>query len=165
MYQVACFRELGCSVLQNTRHLVSTCNSTRPHIVQRLPVISRVTTRLLQTIQPRIRRRPARWNLSFNPTDLFSCFATLRGVMQKASVVPDLRPVKQRKSRWMESQPKSDSQDDMREQMTSLEVCHRSVLNNVSTHCVSDFAARSEPGPINLELPCSPSTGGKPDTI
>jgi hypothetical protein len=85
--------------------------------------------------------------------------------MQKASVVPDLRPVKQRKSRWMESQPKSDSQDDMREQMTSLEVCHRSVLNNVSTHCVSDFAARSEPGPINLELPCSPSTGGKPDTI
>jgi hypothetical protein len=49
--------------------------------------------------------------------------------------------------------------------MTSLEVCHCFVLGNRLTHCVSDFAARSEPGPINLELPCSPSTGGKTDTI
>jgi hypothetical protein len=85
--------------------------------------------------------------------------------MQNASVVPDLRPPKQRRCRWTESQPKSDSRDDMREQMTSLEVCHRFVLSNVLTHCVPDFAARSEPGPINLELPCSPSTGGKPGII
>jgi hypothetical protein len=85
--------------------------------------------------------------------------------MQKASIVPDLRPLKQRRSRWMESQPESDSKDDMREQMTSLEVCHCFVLGNRLTHCVSDFAARSEPGPINLELPCSPNTGGKTDTI
>ena len=85
--------------------------------------------------------------------------------MQKASVVPGLRPLKQRRSRWMESQPESDSKDDMREQMTSLEVSHCFVLGNLLTHCVSDFAARSEPGPINLELPYSPSTGGKIDTI
>jgi hypothetical protein len=85
--------------------------------------------------------------------------------MQKASIVPDLRPLKQRRSRWTESQPESDSKDDMREQMTSLEVCHCFVPGNRLTHCVSDFAARSEPGPISLELPCSPNTGGKTDTI
>ena len=85
--------------------------------------------------------------------------------MQKASVVPDLRPLKQRRSRWMESSPESDSRDDMREQMTSLEVCHCFILGNRLTHGVSDFAARSEPGPINLELPYSPSTGGRTDTI
>jgi hypothetical protein len=65
----------------------------------------------------------------------------------------------------MESQPESDSKDDMREQMTSLEVCHCFVLGNRLTHCVSNFAARSERGPINLELPYSPSTGGKTDII
>jgi hypothetical protein len=49
--------------------------------------------------------------------------------------------------------------------MTSLEVCHCFVLGNRLTYCVSDSAARSESGPINLELPCSPNTGGKTDTI